>query len=150
MQYILYHFEFIFSLPLLITRTWQPCYLAAAECYSEIIYFTHSNNLVSDCIHSCQRIPYVQSGHQQQLALLQLMSYNWFTLFYAFELLSLCTNHNNAIATSTTSSPATATPFWPSWESTHGFPGCTGKPIRLCRSLEYFILFNININQMFT
>ena len=50
-SYILYHFEVTFSLPLLITRMWQPCYLAAAECYSEIIDFTHSSDLVSNCIH---------------------------------------------------------------------------------------------------
>ena len=90
-SYILYHFEITFCLPLLITRMWQPCYLAAAECYSEIIDFTHSSDLVSDCIHSCWSVPNVRcsamhSGPAATASSGQPGSHNWFTLFYTTEL----------------------------------------------------------------
>ena len=114
---------------------WQPCYLATAECYSEIIDFTQSSDLVSDCIHSCWNIPYVRCSSVQSGPAPAASSGQPGRAItgshYSMQLssLSFCTHLSNALAASTTSSPATATPLWPSWESTHGFPGCTGRAL---------------------
>ena len=63
---LLYYFEITFSWILLIIRMWQPCYIAAAECYSEIIDFSQSCDLVSDCIHSWWSLWKLQQRLQSQ------------------------------------------------------------------------------------
>ena len=109
---------------------WQPCYLATAECYSEIIDFTQSSDLVSDCIHSCRNIPYVRCSSVQSGPAPAASSGQPGRAItgshYSMQLssLSFCTHLSNALAASITSSAATVTPLWPSWESTHGFPRC--------------------------